>query len=437
MNLHVDRRAALTVALLGAVSIVLFVLLIGAFGGPRIQLGEPYRLTAVIGDTQGIAGGADVLVRGVEVGQVTAIDPRGSEAAVTFEVEGQAAPVGRDATVQIGQKTLLGEAYLNLEPGDPERAGAFTGGTAIPAANVRGTVQLDEALKPLVGAGGDHIQNMLGTFGRGAAARDTSERLSATVAGLSTLVAEIRNLTETLDGQEQDIAAGVQDSRTVLGELGRREAALRSLVADGRTTLSAVSSQNESLQAGMRELPPLLEAGEQTLADARPLVQDARPLLADLRSAGPRLTPALEDLRPAADDLRTLLSRLPAFADHALPFLDRALPIVNAARPVARGLAPSLANLVPIARYLEPRRNTIAAWFANTDDLGLNGDSKGKWARFFLFIEPGTGFGLPGTSENSGNAFRNNAYTKPDDAAHNEPHEPGDYPRLLPFEPKP
>jgi hypothetical protein len=120
-----------------------------------------------------------------------------------------------------------------------------------------------------------------------------------------------------------------------------------------------------------------------------------------------------------------------------VPFLDRALPIVRAARPVARGLAPALGNTVPIARYLKPRRNTIAAWFANTDDLGQNGDSKGKWARFFLFVEPGTAFGLPGTSENSGNAFRNNAYTQPDDAAHNEAFEPGGYPRLEPFKPRP
>jgi hypothetical protein len=82
-----------------------------------------------------------------------------------------------------------------------------------------------------------------------------------------------------------------------------------------------------------------------------------------------------------------------------------------------------------MVRYLEPRTNTIAAWFANTDDLGQNGDAKGRWARFFIGLDPTTALGA------TGGAPPENAYTSPGDAAANRPYAPGDFPRLLPYAP--
>ena len=80
-------------------------------------------------------------------------------------------------------------------------------------------------------------------------------------------------------------------------------------------------------------------------------------------------------------------------------------------------------------QYLGPRANTIAAWFANTADLGSSGDAKGKWARFFIMLDPSTALGI------KAGAPAGNSYTAPNDAAHNAPYEPGDYPRLEPYAP--
>ena len=78
-----------------------------------------------------------------------------------------------------------------------------------------------------------------------------------------------------------------------------------------------------------------------------------------------------------------------------------------------------------LERYLEPRANTIAAWFANTADLGLHGDAKGSWARFFIFADPQSAVGAPTT-------LAANSYTRPGDAAHNQRYREGDYPHLEP-----
>jgi ABC-type transporter Mla subunit MlaD len=217
----------------------------------------------------------------------------------------------------------------------------------------------------------------------------------------------------------------VQGGRVVVGALGDHEAALRAMVRDGERTLSALARRQSSLRATAAELPRLLSVARATLAQARPLVREARPAVADLRAAAPPLAGALHAVPGTASDLRAVLDRAPALRAAAVPVLARLRPVLAAATPAATRLGPAMRNVVTMARYLEPRKNTIAAWFANTADLGLNGDAKGEWARFFIFADPATAIGGRTT-------LGENAYTRPDDAAANAPYRPGDYPRLRP-----
>ena len=60
---------------------------------------------------------------------------------------------------------------------------------------------------------------------------------------------------------------------------------------------------------------------------------------------------------------------------------------------------------------------------------GSHGDAKGNWARFFVTFDRSTLTGTPS------DAPPGNSYTKPGDAAHNEPYQPGGYPRLEPYWP--
>jgi hypothetical protein len=83
-----------------------------------------------------------------------------------------------------------------------------------------------------------------------------------------------------------------------------------------------------------------------------------------------------------------------------------------------------------MARWLAPRKRTVASWFSNTAALGTNGDAKGRWARFFIFLDPATFTGQKST-------LPENAYTGPDDALNPQPFKTGDFDRLLPTVPPP
>jgi phospholipid/cholesterol/gamma-HCH transport system substrate-binding protein len=193
--------------------------------------------------------------------------------------------------------------------------------------------------------------------------------------------------------------------------------------------LSAVAAERGPLRATLRALPGVLAEGRLTLAEAHPLLGEALPVATSLRVAAPSLTAALKELPPVLRSARVLVARGPVLERAARPALAAARSLLPVAAPAVRLLGPALANAVPMIRFLAPRANTTAAWFANTADLGSNGDAKGKWARFFLFTDQATASGVPA------GAPAGNTYTKPDDAAHNEPYHPGDFPRLMPYGP--
>lgn len=427
MRLHPSRNGVLGLVVFLALAGVVFLYLSDRFGGPTIRLSDPYRLTATIRDTQDLSKKSDVSVRGVKVGAVEKITVTGDRAEVTMTVDPGRTAVWRDAAVRVGQKTVLGEAYVDLTPGRPASGRMPDGGRI---SRVLPSVEIDDALTALDAPARRHLRSLLGSTGRGARAAQTSERFGETLRRTAAMVAELRRLTAVLDGQQRDIAGFVQDGGVVLGELGRRERSLRAIVSGGRATLGALDSQRVALQAGLDEIAPLLDSGRVVLREARPLLRDARPLMADLRAASPELSAALRDLRPFADDARSTLRGLPRLTRAAVPVLEQARPLVSAARPAARRLGPALANLVPIVRYVDRHRESLSAFFANSADLqGRERDSKSLWVRFFLFMENGTAF-----AQTNGK-FQNNAYAA-GDARDNKPYQPGDYPRLTPYRPK-
>lgn len=427
MNLRVSRAGVLALIVFLGLAVALFVFLMGRFGGPSLGGGADYQLRATFPDSQGLARKSDILIRGVKVGEVGAIAIRGDRAVVQLDIQERYAPIDRAATLRVGQKTVLGEAFIDVVPGS-SRAGVLPDGARIARRQVLPGVELDEALGALDDNSMTSLRSLADTFARGARDPATPSRVSATVGELAALTRQLRGLTATLKGQQSTIAATIQDSRTVLGELGSREASVSAIVSAGRATLGAVASRDAALDAGLRELPKLLSTAEATLADARPLLVEARPLVRDLSTAAPALTPALDDLRPVARDAAQVLAGLPRLRTAALPVLDRAERVVEVARPAARGLEPALANLVPMVEYLAPRKRTLAAWFSQTAALGSHGDAKGKWARFNIFVDPHTAFGIPG-------GVAGNSYTAPDDAESNQPYVPGSYSRLTPFKP--
>src|SRR3954452_6643498 len=90
-----------------------------AFGGSIPLAPKGYRFTTSFAEATQLANEAEVRISGVPVGRVKEIDTRedGRSNAI-IEIDDRYAPIDRNARVMLRQKTLLGETYVELTPGD-------------------------------------------------------------------------------------------------------------------------------------------------------------------------------------------------------------------------------------------------------------------------------------------------------------------------------
>jgi phospholipid/cholesterol/gamma-HCH transport system substrate-binding protein len=438
---HRVPRVGLAVSIVCTVlALVTFVLLNQAFNGPSVLNlveSQPYELKATFDDTEALPTKQPVLVRGVQVGKVTDVHYNypSSTATVTFTVNDEIGPVRSDASATIGERTLLGDPYINLDPGTPGKPALDSGArvSALPS------VDFDEALDFLDAKGRAHTRSIIETLDHATKSPLSGTELNQTVGELDRTVAGVRDLTDALHGQESEITGLVSDSGVVLDTLGQREQALRRIVASGRAALTALAANTRSLEQGIGELPGLLGSGARALRAARPLLVEARPLVDELRRAAPDLSPALADIGPLAGDTIEIVKDV-----SGLPTLRKLLRVVVLAGPAVPGLEAGVRNLVPLLRYAAPRTNGIVSFFANMASVTAHGDSDGAWARFAILFDPGelTDNPLPATCRPEDDVPANvgvcqNAYPRPNDARDPEPYRPGSYPHLKPYDPPP
>jgi ABC-type transporter Mla subunit MlaD len=367
-----------------------------------------------------------VLDRGVHVGEVEDVTLDGDTATVRFSLDSGFAPLRRGATIRVAEKTLFGEPYVDIDPG-PEKTAALPSGSDVPAAQVRSaSVDVDQALAALDAPARRDLAATLRELAAGARSPDAQGEVSDTLGELAQTTSQLRRLTDLLHGQEDEISHGVTDAQAVFDTLARRAGEIRAIVDAGETTLTALGSHGEELQTGLGELPALEQAAQSTLADAQPLLRQARPLARELSAAGAPLGQAMLDVPGTVRGANRFLRAVPNLHGIVTRFLNGATTAIRLVRSVDGPLGDALRNVEPIARFVAVRRDTVAAWFSNTGDLGSSRDAKGFFARFFVGFEPGTAFGARGN-------FQNNSYTRPHDAAGNQPYS--GYPRLQPYDP--
>src|ERR1051325_4862679 len=90
-----------------------------AFGGSIPLAPKGYRFQTSFGEATQLAKEADVRISGVSVGKVKEIQTQSDgRSKVTIQLENRYAPIPRDVHAILRQKTLLGETYVELTPGN-------------------------------------------------------------------------------------------------------------------------------------------------------------------------------------------------------------------------------------------------------------------------------------------------------------------------------
>ncbi len=315
--------------MLGVAAVAVLALSVGA-SAKNVQHDEALSLTAVFSDASALIPGNEVKVGGVTAGKVDRIDLVGGKAVMRFSIAPEFLPVHRDAKAIIKPVSLLGERYVDLDPGS-DAAPLLEDGSELPTTQTGRLADLDEVLDVVDKPTGEALAATLTTLGlgvrgNGAAADKALTMLPGALKDTDKLVSILQQQNGTLN---QLVDAVTPVTAALDTERGQR---LDGLVDNAGQLLGATAAEQKALEQSLQALPATL--------------REARARLASLSGTADQATPLLQDVRPVTTDIRqisTELSELGKAADPALarlqPVLQKAQQLITQARPVAADLA--------------------------------------------------------------------------------------------------
>jgi virulence factor Mce-like protein len=357
-----------------------------SFGGPVPLKPQGYRFQVGFPEATTLAQEADVRVAGVSVGKVRKVELQdgANRTLATIELERRFAPLRKDATVMLRQKTLLGETYVELTPGRSEATLPEDG--RLPDGAVAETVQLDEifdALDPSTRKAFQQWQQELakGVRGRG---RDFNEAL-ATLPGFAHDGADVL---QVLDSQEGAVTRLVKNTGVVFGALTENEAQLRNLITSSKQVFDATASKNDALAESIRIFPTFLDESKATMVRLQAFSRNTEPLIEDLRPVARDLEPTLRDVRALAPDLERFFDDLDPLIVASREGMPATREVLDGAQPVLAALHPFLGELNPIFQFLEAHQSQVSDFLvmgaaALADTTASPGGGTGHYLRQF------------------------------------------------------
>jgi phospholipid/cholesterol/gamma-HCH transport system substrate-binding protein len=358
------KMVGLGLIALGAVIILAYYY--GAAGGTLPFSGSKYAVSATVREPQGLQKHADVRASGVKVGSVDDIKPVGSFAQVKLKLDKNVAPLYRDATVLVRQKTLVGENYIEISRGHA-RSGALPDGASLPLSQDQEAVPLDRILNSLDAKTRKHISATLQGLGASFSGRasDTNRLLAA----LRPTLTDGSQVTSILDSQRAQVTDIVDQAGTIFQAVSDRSSAMRSLITSAKSTAQAVAARDAALRESFAQFPSTLNQAKSSVAKLSRFSTRATPVVDELRSGLVALRPVLADLKPTADATKRLFDQLGPLLKVANPMLSRLRTFSDAAGPTFPALNTMLRQVNPALDYLKPYSKDAVAF---TSNFGLN-----------------------------------------------------------------
>ncbi|MCW3000300.1 MAG: hypothetical protein JWN65_3849 [Solirubrobacterales bacterium] len=337
-----------------------------AFGGPVPLQPKGYRFNTSFAEATQLAKEADVRISGVSVGKVKTIeaDKTNGRARAVIEIQPDYAPIAKDTKAILRQKTLLGETYVELSPGNGDRAGWIKENGTLPDSRISPTVELDEIFRafdpPTRAAFQSWMQQLaIGTRGRG---RDINDALG----NLAPFAQDANTLLEILNSQSDAVRRLVRNTGEVFSALSERRGQLSSLIQNSNTVFATTARRNRELQDTFIALPAFEKESKATIERLTTFAKQTNPLVTQLRPAAREISPTLVDLSALAPDLKALFRDLDPLIKRSKKGLPATERFLDELHPVLKELDPALRQLNPILSFLGLYKEEIPAFFANT-----------------------------------------------------------------------
>ncbi len=335
-----------------------------SFGGPVPLAPKNYEFTVPFDEATQLAQQSDVRISGVSVGKVTGIKLADDGLAdATIAIDPEYAPVPANTKAILRQKTLLGETYVELTPGNGAGPKLPEGAT-LPRAQVANSVQLDEIFRTFNAKTRANFQVWMEQSAL--AFRNRGADFSAAIGELPPFLETTDRLLRVLDTQKLAVKQLVRNGGEVFRALSERRGELSSLIRNSDRVFSTTAQRNEDLANTFRILPTFLDESKTTLNRLETFANDTDPLVRQLQPAAKQLTPTLNATRKLAPGLENLFGGLL----HAIPAAKTGFPALRGL--ISKDLTPLLSRydafgqqLNSLLVVLKNYKHEITAFFGN------------------------------------------------------------------------
>ena len=272
--------------------------------GDESSSGKTYEL--LFDNAFGLTEGGDFKVAGVRAGQtskfkVTKVDGRPLALVEAEVTEPGLADLRRDARCEIRPQSLIGEYFVDCQPGTSDEK--LPDGGRLPVEQTSSTIAIDLVNDIMRRPFRERFRLIVGELGAGLAGRP--DDLSDVLRRAHPALRETSETLRILGRQTGTIEKFIGDAQTVVSALEDRKRDVSRFVREAGNTAAISASRREELGETFRRLPAFL-------GELEPYMNS----LGDLTEAQ---TPVLRDLESASDELDTFLTRLRPFTDEGLP----------------------------------------------------------------------------------------------------------------------
>lgn len=318
-----------------------------------------YRVDALFDNAAFLVKGQDVKIAGAVVGEVTGVHlTRDHRARIEMQIEQGFAPFRSDASCTIRPQSLIGEKFVDCDPGSPK--GKALAGQAsehtptVPLANNHSPVDLDLVFAALRLPYRQRLTLLVNELGTGLAGRP--QDLNEAIRRANPAIQQANRVLAILDRDRHVLARLIDASDTVVGELARHRGQVASFIDRADRVAAAVADRRGDLALAIRRLPPLLDQVEPTATELASLAEESRPVA--------------NDMRAAAGPARQLLGDLGPLTEAAGPTLRNLDELSVTGRRALRATDPIARRLLPVARFLPEVARLARALNVSLQDRG-------------------------------------------------------------------
>jgi phospholipid/cholesterol/gamma-HCH transport system substrate-binding protein len=226
--------------------------------------GSSYDLNVLMPGADGLYPGSDVLIAGSRAGSVTGISLHGNDVLVRINLDPAHSPVHTSATVILRPKSLLGEKYLDLNPG--AAGDALSAGATIPATKVSISTDLQDVINTFDPPTRDKLEVVITELGGGFAGRGVAS--NETIRYGTQDLGDLAQLATTLKQRDAELQKVIQALDTVTAELARsdRRQQLGQLIANSDRVIKNLADQDAELKRALAQTNAALSKTDTALS---------------------------------------------------------------------------------------------------------------------------------------------------------------------------